>query len=136
MVEKSMVLIKPDGVEREIIGNIISVYEDNALKIANLKLMQASREIAEKHYSQHKDKPFFEELIAFITRSPLVAIILEGEDAVNRIRAINGATNPDEAEEGTIRHRYGRSKTENVVHASDSPEKAKEEIALWFSELN
>ena len=134
MVEKSMVLIKPDGVEREIIGNIISVYEDNALKVENLKLMNATREIAEKHYSQHKDKPFFEELIAFITRGPLVAMILEGEDAVSRIRAINGATNPDEAAEGTIRHRYGRSKTENIVHASDSVEKAKEEIALWFSE--
>lgn len=134
MVEKSMVLIKPDGVEREIIGNIISVYEDNALKVENLKLMKATREIAEKHYSQHKDKPFFEELIAFITRGPLVAMILEGEDAVSRIRAINGATNPDEAAEGTIRHRYGRSKTENIVHASDSVEKAKEEIALWFSE--
>ena len=122
MVEKSMVLIKPDGVEREIIGNIISVYEDNALKVENLKLMKATREIAEKHYSQHKDKPFFEELIAFITRGPLVAMILEGEDAVSRIRAINGATNPDEAAEGTIRHRYGRSKTENIVHASDSVE--------------
>ena len=134
MVEKSMVLIKPDGVEREIIGNIISVYEDNALKVENLKLMKATREIAEKHYSQHKDKPFFEELIAFITRGPFVAMILEGEDAVSRIRAINGATNPDEAAEGTIRHRYGRSKTENIVHASDSVEKAKEEIALWFSE--
>ena len=136
MVEKSMVLIKPDGVEREIIGNIISVYEDNALKVENLKLMKATREIAEKHYSQHKDKPFFEELIAFITRGPLVAMILEGEDAVSRIRAINGATNPDEAAEGTIRHRYGRRKTENIVHASDSVEKAKEEIALWFSECN
>ncbi len=134
MVEKSMVLIKPDGVEREIIGNVISVYEDNALKVNNLKLMKATREIAEKHYSQHKDKPFFEELIAFITRGPLVAMILEGEDAISRIRAINGATNPDEAAEGTIRHRYGRSKTENIVHASDSVEKAKEEIALWFSE--
>jgi len=106
MVEKSMVLIKPDGVERELIGNIISVYEDNALKVLNLKLMKATREIAEKHYSQHKDKPFFEELIAFITRGPLVAIILEGEDAVNKIRGINGATNPEEAAEGTIRHRY------------------------------
>ncbi|MBE6048430.1 MAG: nucleoside-diphosphate kinase [Clostridium sp.] len=134
MVEKSMVLIKPDGVERELIGNIISVYEDNALKVLNLKLMKATREIAEKHYSQHKDKPFFEELIAFITRGPLVAIILEGEDAVNKIRGINGATNPEEAAEGTIRHRYGRSKTENIVHASDSVEKAEEEIALWFSE--
>ena len=134
MVEKSLVLIKPDGVEREIIGNIISVYEDNGLKVQSLKLMNATREIAEKHYFEHKDKPFFEDLIAFITRGPLVAIILEGEDAISRIRSINGATNPNEASPGTIRHKYGRSKTENVVHASDSKEKAKEEIALWFNE--
>lgn len=133
MIEKSMVLIKPDGVERNIIGNIISVYEDNGLKVVDLKLMQASREIAEKHYSQHAGKGFYEELIEFITRSPLCAMILEGEDVVNKVREINGATNPEEAGDGTIRHRYGRSKTENVVHASDSKEKAKEEIALWFN---
>ena len=117
MVERSMVLIKPDGVERNIIGNIISVYEDNGLKVIHLKLMQTTREIAEKHYCQHKGKPFYEELITFITRSPLVAIILEGEDAVKRIRQINGATSPDEASAGTIRFRYARSKTENCVNA-------------------
>jgi nucleoside-diphosphate kinase len=135
MVEKSMVLIKPDGVERNIIGNIISCYEANGLKVVELKLMQATREIAEKHYSQHKGKDFYEELITFITRSPLCAIILKGEDAVARVRKINGATSPTDAEEGTIRHRYARSKTENCVHASDTVESAKEEIELWFSEL-
>ena len=136
MIERSMVLIKPDGVERNIIGNIISVYEDNGLKVRHLKLIQTTRDIAEKHYSQHKGKPFYEELIAFITRSPLVAIILEGEDAVKRIRQINGATSPDDAAAGTIRFRYARSKTENCVHASDTLESAKEEIALWFPEVN
>lgn len=135
MVEKSVVLIKPDGVERNIIGNIISCYEANGLKVAELKLMHATREIAEKHYSQHKGKDFYEELITFITRSPLCAIILKGEDAVARIRKINGATSPTDAEEGTIRHRYARSKTENCVHASDTVESAKEEIELWFPEL-
>ncbi|MCR4944701.1 MAG: nucleoside-diphosphate kinase [Clostridium sp.] len=135
MIEKSMVLIKPDGVERNIIGNIISVYEDNGLKVVELKMMKAERNLAEKHYSQHKGKPFYEELIQFITRGPLVAMILQGDDAIKRIRGINGATDPEEAYEGSIRHRYGRSKTENVVHASDSPEKAEEEIKLWFSEL-
>lgn len=135
MVEKSVVLIKPDGVERNIIGNIISCYEANGLKVVELKLMQATREIAEKHYSQHKGKDFYEELITFITRSPLCAIILKGEDAVARIRKINGATSPTDAEEGTIRHRYARSKTENCVHASDTAESAKEEIELWFPEL-
>lgn len=135
MVEKSVVLIKPDGVERNIIGNIISCYEANGLKIVELKLMKATREIAEKHYSQHKGKDFYEELIAFITRSPLCAIILKGEDAVSRIRKINGATSPLDAAEGTIRHRYARSKTENCVHASDTIESAKEEIELWFPEV-
>ncbi len=135
MIEKSVVLIKPDGVERNIIGNIISCYEANGLKVVELKLMKATREIAEKHYSQHKGKDFYEELITFITRSPLVAIILKGEDAVARIRKINGATSPLDAAEGTIRHRYARSKTENCVHASDTLESAKEEIALWFPEV-
>ena len=135
MIERSVVLIKPDGVERNIIGNIISCYEDNGLKIVELKLMKATREIAEKHYCQHKGKDFYEELITFITRSPLCAIILQGEDAVARIRSINGATSPTDAAEGTIRHRYARSKTENCVHASDTVESAKEEIALWFPEV-
>jgi len=135
MFEESVVLIKPDGVERNIIGNIISCYEDNGLKIVELKLMQATREIAEKHYCQHKGKDFYEELITFITRSPLCAIILKGEDAVARIRQINGATSPTDAAEGTIRHRYARSKTENCVHASDTVESAKEEIELWFPEV-
>ena len=135
MIERSVVLIKPDGVERNIIGNILSCYEDNGLKIVALKLMKATREIAEKHYSQHKGKDFYEELITFITRSPLCAMILQGEDAVARIRKINGATSPTDAAEGTIRHRYARSKTENCVHASDTVESAKEEIALWFTEI-
>jgi nucleoside-diphosphate kinase len=132
MIERSVVLIKPDGVERNIIGNIISCYEANGLKIVELKLMKATREIAEKHYCQHKGKDFYEELITFITRSPLCAIILKGDDAVARIRSINGATSPTDAAEGTIRHRYARSKTENCVHASDTVESAKEEIELWF----
>jgi nucleoside-diphosphate kinase len=135
MSERSVVLIKPDGVERNIIGNILSCYEDNGLKIIELKLMKATRGIAEKHYCQHKGKDFYEELITFITRSPLCAIILQGENAVARIRKINGATSPTDAEEGTIRHRYARSKTENCVHASDNLESANEEIKLWFSEL-
>lgn len=135
MMQRSVVLIKPDGVERNLIGNIISCYEDNGLKVIHLKLMQATREIAEKHYSQHKGKDFYEELITFITRSPLCAIILQGEDVIARVRKINGATSPTDAEEGTIRHRYARSKTENCVHASDTLESANDEIKLWFSEL-
>lgn len=135
MIEKSVVLIKPDGVERNLIGNIISCYEDNGLKVVALKLMKATSEIAEEHYCQHKGKDFYEDLITFITRSPLCALILKGEDAVARIRSINGATSPTDAAEGTIRHRYARSKTENCVHASDTLESANDEIKLWFSEM-
>lgn len=136
MIQKSMALIKPDGVERNLIGNIISVYEDNGLKVRALKLMTATRDLAEKHYSQHKGKDFYEELITYITRSPLCAIILEGEDAIKRVRAINGATSPDDAALGTIRNKYARSKTENCVHASDDPESAAREISLWFPEVS
>ena len=136
MSEKTMVLIKPDGVKRNIIGNIISCYEANGLKVVQIKMMQATREIAEQHYSQHKGKNFYEELIEFITGSPLCAIILTGEDAINKVRKINGATSPDDAEEGTIRHRYARSKTENCVHASDNVESAEAELKLWFPEVN
>lgn len=135
MLERSVVLIKPDGVERNIIGNIISCYEGNDLIIKELKMMTAPRSLAEKHYSQHKGKDFYEELITFITRSPLVAMILEGEDAVSRIRKLHGATSPLDAAPGTIRHRYARSKTENCVHASDTLESADREMELWFAEI-
>ncbi|AOR23037.1 nucleoside-diphosphate kinase [Clostridium taeniosporum] len=136
MIEKTMVLIKPDGVKRNIIGNIISCYEANGLKVLEIKMMKATRKIAEQHYSQHKGKDFYEELIEFITSSPLCAIILTGEDAISKVRKINGATSPDDAEEGTIRHRYARSKTENCVHASDNVESAEAELKLWFPEVN
>lgn len=131
-MEKSLVLIKPDGVEKKVIGKIISLYEENGLNISNLKLMKADRSIAEEHYSEHKDKPFFENLVNFITRSPLCAMILEGEEAINRVRELNGSTNPLEAKEGTIRNLYGNSIRENCVHSSDSNESAEREINIWF----
>lgn len=131
-MERSLVLIKPDGVEKKVIGKIISLYEENGLNISNLKLMKADRSIAEEHYSEHKDKPFFENLVNFITRSPLCAMILEGEEAINRVRELNGSTNPLEAKEGTIRNLYGNSIRENCVHSSDSNESAEREINIWF----
>lgn len=131
-MERSLVLIKPDGVEKKVIGKIISLYEENGLNISNLKLMKADRSIAEEHYSEHKDKPFFENLVNFITRSPLCAMILEGEDAIKRVRELNGSTNPLEAKEGTIRNLYGNSIRENCVHSSDSNESAEREINIWF----
>lgn len=131
-MEKSLVLIKPDGVEQNVIGKILSMYEDNGLKILSLKMLTVDKEFAMKHYSEHIGKPFFNELINYITRGPLCALVLEGDDAINKIRKINGATNPEKAEKGTIRALYGTNLTENCVHASDSKESAAREISLWF----
>ncbi|MCD3245768.1 nucleoside-diphosphate kinase [Clostridium botulinum C] len=131
-MEKSLVLIKPDAVERNLIGEIICFYEKENLKITALKMLTASKEIAEKHYAEHKGKPYYDELINFITRSPLCAMVVEGEDAIASVRKINGNTDPSKADKNTIRGSFGISKTENSVHSSDSPDNAKKEIALWF----
>ncbi|CAG7839882.1 nucleoside diphosphate kinase [Clostridium novyi B str. ATCC 27606] len=131
-MEKSLVLIKPDAVERNLIGEIICFYEKENLKITALKMLTASKEIAEKHYAEHKGKPYYHELITFITRSPLCAMVVEGEDAIANVRKINGNTDPSKADKNTIRGAFGISKTENSVHSSDSPDNAKKEIALWF----
>lgn len=135
-IEKSLVLIKPDGVERNLIGKILEVYEREGLKIKNIKMEQITKEFAAKHYEEHKEKKFFNDLINYITRSPLVTLILEGENAVEKIRKLNGSTNPENAEFATIRKRFALSKEENTVHASDTLENAKKEIKLWFSEDN
>ncbi len=131
-MEKSLVLIKPDGVEQNVIGKVLSMYEENGLKISSLKMLKVDKEFAMKHYSEHIGKPFFNELINYITRGPICALVLEGDDAINKIRKINGATNPEKAEKGTIRALYGTNLTENCVHASDSKESAAREISLWF----
>lgn len=133
--EKTLALIKPNGVEGDHVGEILKFYEEEGLKIRALKMLRVNKEFARHHYIDLKDKPFYQELVDFISRSPLVAMILEGEDAVNRVRRVNGATNPAEAEEGTIRARYGGGKTDNTVHGSDSVEHAKREISLWFPEF-
>ncbi|MEG1482632.1 nucleoside-diphosphate kinase [Clostridium sp.] len=133
-MEKSLVLIKPDGVEQHVIGKILEKYEEDGLRIANLKMICVSKELGMKHYEEHKDKEFFNELISYITRGPICAMVLEGDDAIKRVRRINGATNPQKAEEGTIRYLYGKNITENCVHASDSPESAIRECDLWFHE--
>lgn len=131
-MEKTLVLIKPDAVERNIIGNILSYYENCGLKVVALRMEQVTRDFASLHYEVHKDKPFFKSLLDYITRSPLCALILEGENAIEKVRQVNGATDPAQAEEGTIRNKFGLSKTENCVHASDSNENANKEIKLWF----
>lgn len=135
-MEKTLVLIKPDGVERRLVGQIISIYERKGLDITALKFIKPSKEIAEQHYIEHKEKPFFKELVNFITRGKVCAMIIEGENVVKLVRKINGATDPAEAETGTIRGLFALSKSENIVHASDSAESAAREIKIWFPEIN
>lgn len=132
-LERSFVIIKPDGVERNLIGKVLEAYEEAGLKVVNMRMEQIGKELAEKHYEEHTAQPFFNSLINYITRSKLVALVLEGDDAISKIRKINGATDPQNAEFGTIRRRFAVSKSENTVHASDSIESAKREIELWFT---
>lgn len=132
MVEQTLVLIKPDAVRRNIIGNILSEYERNQLKIVKMKMLRADKEIASKHYVDHKGKAFYEELIDYIRSGPLVSLVIEGEEVIKRVRALNGATNPKEAGDNTIRSLYGIDLSNNTVHASDSIESARKEINIWF----
>lgn len=132
MIEKTLVLLKPDAVERNLIGRILVEYERNGLTVLEMKLMKASSTLAEQHYIEHKGKPFFDRLVAYLTRSPLVALVLEGENAISRVRALNGTTDPADSQDNTIRALYGKSMSENTVHASDSTESSKRERAIWF----
>jgi nucleoside-diphosphate kinase len=130
--ERTLVLIKPDGVQRVLTGRILGRYEDRGLKIVGLKMLHVSRDLAERHYAIHREKPFFGSLVEFITSAPLVAVVLEGPNAIAIVRAMNGATRPNEALPGTIRGDFALETAQNLVHASDSPENAADEIALWF----
>lgn len=134
-MEKTLVLIKPDAVERNLVGRILTYYEDKGLKILALRMEKVNKSFAEEHYKEHKGKSFFKELIDYITRSPLCALVLEGQDAVEKVREINGSTKPEDQKEGTIRKAYALSITENSVHSSDSVENANKEIKLWFPNL-
>lgn len=133
-MERTLIIIKPDGVERALIGSIISRFEQRGLKLAGMKLMQVSDELAREHYAVHEGKPFFEPLIEYITSSPVVVMALEGPDAVQAARNTIGATKPVEATAGSIRADFGLMVGRNLVHGSDSPENAAAEIALWFDE--
>lgn len=132
MIEKTLVLLKPDAVERSLIGSILVEYERNGLKVVDMKLIKASTNLAEKHYAEHTGKPFFDRLVAYLTRSPLVTLVLEGENAISRVRSLNGTTDPENSPDNTIRALYGLSMSENTVHASDSKESSKRERAIWF----
>ena len=132
MNERTLILIKPDGVQRALIGKIVDRYETRGLRIVGLKMVHADRELAEQHYAVHRDKPFFAGLVEFITSGPLVAMAVEGLNAVAVCRAINGATRPHEAEPGSIRGDLALDTGHNLVHGSDSVENGAAELALWF----
>ncbi len=132
MIERTLVLVKPDGVQRLLAGRILSRYEERGLKLVALKLVRVDRELAEQHYAVHRERPFFAGLVEFITSGPVVALALEGPDAVSIVRAMNGATRPAQADPGTIRGDLALETAQNLVHASDSPETAEAELALWF----
>jgi nucleoside-diphosphate kinase len=135
VTERTLVLIKPDGVERQLIGEIIGRIERKGLRIAALELRQVSQELASQHYAEHDGKPFFGSLLEFITSGPVVAVIVEGLRAVAAVRQLAGGTDPvEKATPGTIRGDFGLETQFNLVHGSDSTESAKREIALWFPE--
>jgi len=133
-MERTYVMIKPDGVQRNLAGEIISRFENKGFKIVGLKMLQLDRAVAETHYAEHIGKPFFEALASYITSGPVIAMVLEGKDVVATIRAMNGATNPANAGPGTIRGDYAIEVGRNVIHGSDSVESANREIAIYFSE--
>lgn len=132
MTERTLVLIKPDGVQRLLVGRILGRFEERGLKLVALKLVHIDRALAEQHYAVHRGKPFFEGLLDFITSSPLVAMALEGPNAIGMVRTMVGSTRPHEAAAGSIRGDLAVETAQNLVHASDGPETAATELALWF----
>jgi nucleoside-diphosphate kinase len=133
VVERTLVLIKPDAVQRRLAGRILDRFEQRGLTIRGAKLLQVDQSLAQRHYAEHSEKPFFGELVEFITSSPTIALVLEGEGAIATVRTTMGATNPASAAPGTVRGDFALSMPDNLVHGSDSPESAEREIALWFT---
>lgn len=132
--EKTLSIIKPDAVRKNFIGEILARFEKNGLKVAAAKMMHLSKEQAEKFYAIHKERPFFKDLVAFISSGPVLVQVLEGENAIQKNRDIMGATDPKKAAPGTIRKDFASSIDENAVHGSDAPETAKQEISFFFSD--
>lgn len=131
-MERSLVLVKPDGVRRGLVGEVISRIEEKQLRITEMRMMTVDAELAKRHYEEHTDKPFFRDLVEFITSGPVVAMVVEGEQAVSVLRTLMGATDPKQAAPGTIRGDFGLAITENIVHGSDSPHSAERELGLFF----
>ncbi len=134
-MERTLILVKPDAFARNLTGEIIGRFERKGLRLAELRQLTMTRELAERHYAEHEGKPFFEELVSFITSGPLVAMVLEGESAIAAARQVIGATNPLEASPGSIRGDFAIEVGQNMVHGSDSPESAAREVALFFPDL-
>jgi nucleoside-diphosphate kinase len=132
VTERTLVLLKPDAVQRLLVGPLLGRFEARGLKIVGLKLVAVSKDLAERHYAVHRDRPFFAGLVAFITSSPLVAVALEGPNAITVVRSMVGATRPHEAAPGTIRGDLALETAQNLVHASDAAETASSELAMWF----
>lgn len=135
MSQRTLILVKPDGVTRNIVGEVISRIERKGLKLVALELRTIDTETAHAHYAEHAERPFFGELVEFITSGPLVALVAEGERAIEAFRALAGATDPVKALPGTIRGDYAVAVSQNIVHGSDSPESAEREIKIFFPEL-
>jgi nucleoside-diphosphate kinase len=133
-VERTLVLVKPDGVARGLSGEIVRRLEARGLVLRAAKLVKVTEELAGEHYAEHREKPFFPELVAFITSSPTLALVLEGEGAIASVRSTMGATNPQNSAPGTIRGDFALAMPNNLVHGSDAPESAAREIALWFAD--
>jgi len=132
-VERTFVILKPDAVQRQLVGELVARFERHGLKIVAMKFMQVSIDLAREHYAVHQARPFFNDLIAYITSGPVTAMVLEGPAAIQMVRNMVGATNPAEAAPGSIRGDYGMQIGRNLVHASDGPETAQAEVALWFN---
>ena len=131
-MERTLILVKPDGVQRGLIGSIVSRFEQRGLKLAGMKFLQMSEELASEHYAVHRGKPFYDSLVSYIISAPVVAMVWEGNDAIAAARKTMGKTNPAEAEPGTIRGDFGMEIGRNLVHGSDSPENAIKEVGLFF----
>ena len=134
-MEKTLSIVKPDGVERNLVGEVLRRFESEGMRIAALRMIRMSKEQAEGFYSVHRERPFYSSLTDFMSSGPCVVIVLEGENAVSGVRTIMGATNPEEADEGTIRKDFASGIEKNIVHGSDSPESAAYEIGYFFSRL-
>lgn len=133
-MERTFLMVKPDGVQRNLVGEVFARFEKKGFKLVGGKLMLITRELAEQHYGEHKERPFFGDLVNFITSAPVFAMVWEGEGVIATARKMMGATNPQDAEPGTIRGDFAVQVSQNIIHGSDSPESAEREIGLFFNQ--